>query len=183
MAPKWFDHWTTWTGPLFYVHTTIISVCYCCFSFFTNSGQNLGTSGTGFVKGRMPFLSPSQQCQNTEGNSRHWPQPALTDWVVVLPSTRHKIGHFGDVPDANLLAWYGKTKPNTTKAHIHQSKEMYYDKINTKKLKPDLVASYDIWPGNRDGLFWFLRFINLSLTYLHRHLPTYSPVTHTGDHN
>jgi len=27
---------------------------------------------------------------------------------------------------ANLLAWYGKkTKPNTTKARIHQSKEMY----------------------------------------------------------
>jgi len=37
------------------------------------------------------------------------------------------MGHFGDVPQANLLAWYGKTKPNTTKAHIHQSKEMYYD--------------------------------------------------------
>jgi len=31
------------------------------------------------------------------------------------------IGHFGDVPHANLLAQYGKTKPNTTKAHIHQS--------------------------------------------------------------
>ena len=30
---------------------------------------------------------------------------------------------------ANLLAWYGKTKPNPTKAHIHQSEEMYY---NTK---------------------------------------------------
>jgi len=27
------------------------------------------------------------------------------------------------------LAWYGKTKPNTTIAHIQQSKEMYY---NTK---------------------------------------------------
>ena len=27
-----------------------------------------------------------------------------------------------------------------TKAHIQQSKEMYY---NTKKLKPGLVASYD----------------------------------------
>jgi len=38
-----------------------------------------------------------------------------------------KLGHFGDVLQANLLAWYGKTKPNTTKAHIHQSKKMYYD--------------------------------------------------------
>jgi len=45
---------------------------------------------------------------------------ALIDRVVVLCPTRHKIG---DVPP---LAWYGKTKPNTTKAHIHQSKEMYY---------------------------------------------------------
>jgi len=46
--------------------------------------------------------------------------------VKVLHPNRHKIGHFGDVPQAKLLAWYGKkTKPNTTKAHIHQSKEMY----------------------------------------------------------
>jgi len=37
------------------------------------------------------------------------------------------VGHFGDVPQANLLASYGKTKTNTTKAHIHQSKEMYYN--------------------------------------------------------
>jgi len=26
----------------------------------------------------------------------------------------HKISHFTDVPQANLLAWYGNTKPNTT---------------------------------------------------------------------
>jgi len=36
-----------------------------------------------------------------------------------------KIGHFGDVPQANLLAQYGKTKPSTTKACIYQSKQMY----------------------------------------------------------
>jgi len=52
-----------------------------------------------------------------------------TDFQLILRPTRHKISHFGDVPEANLLAWYGKTKPNTTKAHIHQSKQMYY---NTK---------------------------------------------------
>jgi len=47
-----------------------------------------------------------------------------------------------------------KTKPNTTKACIHQSKEMYYNtKIITQKLKPGLVAFYDIRPGNRAGLF------------------------------
>jgi len=47
----------------------------------------------------------------------------------VLSPTRRKLGHSGDVPQAKLLAWYRKTKLNTTKAHIHQSKEMYY---NTK---------------------------------------------------
>jgi len=47
--------------------------------------------------------------------------------VQVLRPTRHKIGHFGDVPQANLSAWYGKTKPNPTKAHTHHTKEMYYN--------------------------------------------------------
>ena len=42
-----------------------------------------------------------------------------------------------------------------------------------KKPKPGLVASYDIRPGNGEGLFWFWHFINLSLTYSLRHLPTY----------
>jgi len=37
-----------------------------------------------------------------------------------------------------------KTKTNTTKAHIHQSKE---------KLKPGLVAFCDIQPGNEAGPF------------------------------
>jgi len=49
--------------------------------------------------------------------------------VKVVHPTQHKIGHLGDVLQANLLAWYGKTKPNTTEAHTDQSKEMYY---NTK---------------------------------------------------
>ena len=48
-----------------------------------------------------------------------------------------------------------------------------------KNLKPGLVASYDIRrPGNGEGLFWFQRFINLSLTYLLRHLPTYLQPRH-----
>jgi len=47
--------------------------------------------------------------------------------------------------------------------------------MNTKKLKPGLVASYDIRPGNGEGLFWFRCFINLSLTYLLRQLLAYSP--------
>jgi len=53
---------------------------------------------------------------------------------------------------------------------------------NHKKLKPGLVASYDIQPVNEEGLFWFRPFINLSLIYLLIHLPlTYSPGTHMGN--
>jgi len=51
-----------------------------------------------------------------------------------------------------------------------------------KKLKPGLVTSYDIQPGNGEDLFLFRCFVSLSLTYL-RHLPTYSLVTHIGQSN
>jgi len=33
--------------------------------------------------------------------------------------------------------------------------------MKPEKLKPSLVASYDLRPGNKEGLFWFRRFINL----------------------
>jgi len=47
------------------------------------------------------------------------------------------------------------------------------------KLKPGLVASYNIRPGNREGIFLFWHFINVSLTNLLRHLSTYfQPMTH-----
>jgi len=40
------------------------------------------------------------------------------------------------------------TTPITTKAHTHQSKEIY-NNTKEKKLKPGLlVTSYDIQPGN-----------------------------------
>jgi len=42
-----------------------------------------------------------------------------------------------------------------------------------KNLKPGLVTSYDIWPGNREGLFWFQCFIDLLFIDLLRHLTTY----------
>jgi len=47
-----------------------------------------------------------------------------------------------------------RTKPNTTQARIHRSKRNVLQyKINTKKLKPGLVAFYDLQPGNGAGLF------------------------------
>jgi len=36
----------------------------------------------------------------------------LIDRVKVLRPTRNKMGHFGHVPRASLLAWYGKIKLN-----------------------------------------------------------------------
>jgi len=74
--------------------------------------------------------------------------PIQTDRVKVSCHTRHKTDHFEDVPQANRSEWYGKTKPNTTKAHIHQSKNVLQNKINAEKLKPGLDASYDIRAGN-----------------------------------
>ena len=49
-----------------------------------------------------------------------------------------------------------------------------------KKLKPGLVASDNIRSGKGDDLFWFWRFIILSLTYLDTYPLNYSPRTHTG---
>jgi len=50
---------------------------------------------------------------------------------------------------------------------------VYYKQNKHRKLKPGLVACYDIRPGNGEGLLLFRRFLNLSLTYLLRHLHTY----------
>ena len=49
-------------------------------------------------------------------------------WFYVPLDTKMVISE--TFPQVSLFSWYTKkTKPNTTKAHIHQSKEMYY---NTK---------------------------------------------------
>ena len=109
------------------------------------------------VSGKMvkEFLPLDIRTEDKPTTTRHRPNAVsgprheLIVWVVVLHLTRHKIGHFRAFPQANLLI-QKKTKLNTTKVCMHQSKEMYY---NTKKLKPNLVAFYDIWPGKGEGLF------------------------------
>jgi len=51
-----------------------------------------------------------------------------------LNPTQHSV--LQDVPQANLLACYRKTNPNTTKAHLHQSNQnVLQHKINAKKTK------------------------------------------------
>ena len=98
----------------------------------------------------------------------HWFWRA-TDWLTELwfyvpLDTKYVISR--DVPQANLLAWYGKTKPNTTKAHITNHKKCTTTQNKHKNLKPSLDASYNIQPGNGEGLFLFRRFINLSIAHL-----------------
>jgi len=75
----------------------------------------------------------------------------LTDSAVVLhptevPQNKSFWRHF---PQANLLAWYGKKLNLTQQKHAFTNQKMYY-KCTTqnkhKKLKPGLVAFYDIWP-------------------------------------
>ena len=71
------------------------------------------------------------------------------------------------------ISWLDVEKQNLTQQITHSpiKRNVQQHKINTKKLKPGLVASYNIRPGNGEGLFWFWWFINLSLTYT----LTYSP--------
>jgi len=60
----------------------------------------------------MPFLSPNQQRQSTEGNFSHIVAfIGASVWSKILRPTRHKIGHFGDVlPSQSLGSVPKKTK-------------------------------------------------------------------------
>jgi len=98
-----------WSQMAFLMPTT--GITHCSLSFLhppTNSHR----------KGDHFLRSPAPWCQ--------YP----VDWLscgFTSHSTQNRS--FRRRSQANLLAWYGKTKANTTEAHIHQSKEMNY---NTK---------------------------------------------------
>jgi len=69
------------------------------------------------------------------------------DWVKVLHPTWHNTGHFGDVPQANLLAWYGTTKPNTTK-HTFTNQKKYtttQNKHKTTKVRFSSLLQHAAW--------------------------------------
>jgi len=68
----------------------------------------------------------------------------------------------------------------TQQKHTFTSQKKCTATQNTRKLKPGLVASYDIRPGNWEDLFLFRQLINLSLAYIDIYPLTYSPDTHTG---
>jgi len=52
----------------------------------------------------------------------------LTESRLYVP--RHKIGYFGHVPQVNLLAWYGKTKPNIKSTHSPIKRNVLQHKKN-----------------------------------------------------
>ena len=81
----------------------------------------------------------------------------------------------------NRLTDHTTQSVTTDHIYIHSTGMRSKNKQNKhKKLKPGLVTSYDIPSGNREGLFLFWHFINLSLTYLFIHLLAYGPGTSTG---
>jgi len=104
----------------------------------------------------------------------------LTGWMLFLipkaaqPAVSHSTqkGPFGDVPQAKLLAWYGKTKPNTTKASIHQSTEIYCNTKQTQKTKArySYLLRHPAWKWRGPILILAL---HKYVTYLLKHLPTY----------
>jgi len=100
----------------------------------------------------------------------------LIDWVVVLSPTQHKVGHFRDVSQANLMAWYGKL--NLTTKHIFNNQKKCTTTQNKHKKKTKARLTCHLWHP-REGLFWFWCFINLWLTYLLKHLTTYSQLQDT----
>ena len=89
-------------------------------------------------------------------------------------------GHFGDVPQANLLAWCGKTKPNITKARIHQSEETTQNKHKKTKARFSRLLRHLAWKRRGSTLVSALHKLDTYLlTYLDTYPFTYSPGTHT----
>ena len=74
---------------------------------------------------------------------------------MVLRPTRHETGHFGDVSASRSLGFVLKKRLNLTQqkhAFADQNKRTT-TQTKREKLKPGLVAFYDIRPGNGAGLF------------------------------
>jgi len=101
----------------------------------------------------------------------------LIDCVVVLSPIRPKIGNFGDVPQTNLLAWYGKTISLTQQKHTHSpiKRNVLQHKINTKtKARFSRLLRDTVWKRRGPILVSALhKFIAYILTYLLTYLDTY----------
>jgi len=143
------------------------------------SGHSMSTAS-----GSQDDLTTSWTTTVNDYNKQH---AAVTDRVhlthttywhseQVLCPTWHKNRWFRRrSPRQSLGLEWRKQNRIQQKHTFTNQRSVLQHKINTKKLKPALVASYDIQPGNGDGLFRFRRFINLSLAYLRTYTLNYSP--------
>jgi len=82
------------------------------------------------------------------------------DWLIeqhsTLHPTWHKIGHFLDVPPSQYAGLVRKTLNLTQQKHAftnQKQKKCTTTQNKHNKLKPGLVAFYNIQSGNRAGLF------------------------------
>ena len=76
---------------------------------------------------------PKRRLSNASGST------TLSHWVNVLHPTWHKIGHFGDVPQANLLAWYGKLNL-TQQKHAFTNQKKCTTTQNKHKTSSSAIA-------------------------------------------
>jgi len=74
-------------------------------------------------------------------------------WVKVLRPTQHKIGPFRDILRSHSLALVLQ-KLNLRKSKHSSETWRYSNTSKCKKLKPSLVASYDLQPGSRAAIFY-----------------------------
>jgi len=92
-------------------------------------------------------------------------------WFYVPLDTKKVISETFPKP----ISWLGMEKLYLTQQnHTYTNQK----KSTTQKLEPGLVTSYDIRPGNGEGLFCFRHF--KFVTYLVRHPLISSPRTHMG---
>jgi len=136
------------------------------------------------------YNTPISPCKKTESEARQVTITGYTAYTVEKSSRLHRLSsffssqstqnrYFKDFP--KRISWLGMEKLNLTqqKHAFTNQKKCTTTQNKQTNLKPGLVASYNIQPGNGEGLFWCWHFIGCHLlTHLDTHLLT--PQTHTG---
>jgi len=89
---------------------------------------------------------------------------------MVLRPTRHKTGHFRDIPQANLLAWYGKLNIAQQKHTFTNQKTRTTTQNKHKKTKARFSHHS---PPMISGLETKRAYSYFGTTYLLTETPTY----------
>jgi len=107
-------------------------------------------------------------------------------WTICKSFAPHSRQTNTPVPHHSVFTGRMPFLPPNQQCQSTEGKQNKFTKMQNKhkKLKQGLVTSYDIRPGNEEGLFLFWCFIDLTVTYLLRHLPTYlQPRNRHGVHD